>query len=331
VSVTTADPHGRTAKQPTQIPKTGWKDVAVRTIADVKGDNATLLSAGVAFYSLLALVPALVALVSIYGLVADPTDVERQVSDLLGAAPREVRELIESQLESVVEGSSGGIGLATIAGIAVALWSASSGMKNLMTAINVAYDEEETRRFLKLRAVSLVLTLGAIVFLVLAFAVVALLPSLLAGTDLAGPSRVVIGVLRWPALALAFAIGLGVVYRYAPNRDNARWQWVSVGALFATVLWIAGSLLFSVYAANFGRYNETYGSLGAIVVVMLWLFLTAFVVILGAEINAETERQTREDTTEGPEKPLGERGATAADTVGPTAEQVRAQERRGSG
>jgi membrane protein len=305
--------------------------VAVRTVADLKRDNVTLLSAGVAFYSLLALVPALVALVSIYGLVADPTDVERQVSDLLGAAPREVRELIQSQLQSIVDGSSGSIGLATIGGIAIALWSASSGMKNLMTAINVAYEEEETRRFLKLRGISLLLTLGTIVFLVAAFSVVALLPSLVAGTDLAGPARVLIGVLRWPVLAAAFAIGLGVVYRYAPNRDNARWQWVSIGALVATALWIAGSLLFSLYAANFGRYNETYGSLGAIVVVMLWLFLSAFVVILGAEINSETERQTREDTTEGPAKPMGRRGAYAADTVGPTAEQVRGQARRGSG
>ena len=331
MSTTTADSHGRTAEQPTDIPATGWKDVAARTLADVKSDNATLLSAGVAFYSLLALVPALVALVSIYGLVADPTDVERQVADLLGAAPREVRELIETQLESVVDGSSGGIGLATIVGIAVALWSASSGMKNLMTAVNVAYDEEETRKFLKLRGMSLLLTLGAILFLVVAFAVVALLPSLLAGSDLDGPARVVIGVLRWPGLAVGFAVCLSVIYRYAPNRDNARWQWVSVGALVATVLWIAGSLLFSLYAANFGRYNETYGSLGAIVVVMLWLFLTAFVVILGAEINAESERQTMEDTTEGREKPLGQRDAHAADTVGPTAEQVKAQPRRDAG
>lgn len=328
---TTADPHGRTAEHPTDIPKAGWRDVAARTLAETKADNVSLLSAGVAFYALLALVPALIALVSIYGLVANPTGVESQVGDLLGAAPREVRDLIESQLQSIVEGSSRGVGLATVGGIAIALWSASSGMKHLVTAINIAYDEEETRRFLKMRALALALTLGAIAFLVVAFAGVALLPALLAGSDLDGPARTVINVIRWPGLAVAFALALAALYRYAPNRDDARWQWLSVGAILATVLWIAGSLLFSLYAANFGRYNETYGSLGAIVVVLLWLFLTAFVVIFGAELNAETERQTAEDTTEGREEPLGHREAHAADTIGPTAEQVRGDSRPKAG
>ena len=331
MSATSADPHGRSAEHPTEIPKRGWKDVGARTLAETKADNVSLLSAGVAFYALLALVPALIALVSIYGLVADPTEVEDQVADLLGAAPQEVRDLIETQLQSIVEGSSRGVGLATIGGIAIALWSASSGMKHLVTAINIAYDEQETRRFLKMRALALALTLGAIAFLVAAFAVVALLPALLAGSDLDGPARAVINVLRWPGLAVAFGLALAALYRYGPDRDDARWQWLSVGAIVATVLWIAGSLVFSVYAANFGRYNETYGSLGAIVVVLLWLFLTAFAVILGAELNAETERQTAVDTTEGRDKPLGHREAHAADTIGPTAEQVREDSRPEAG
>jgi len=200
-----------------------------------------------------------------------------------------------------------------------------------VTAVNIAYDEQETRRFVRLRALSLVLTLGAIVFLAVAFAVVALLPALLAGSHLDGAARAVIGVLRWPGLAVGFAVGVGVVYRYAPDRDDPKWQWVSVGAVVATLLWIAGSLLFSLYAANFGKYNETYGSLGAVVVVMLWLFLTVYAVILGAELNAETERQTVEDTTEGRERPLGTRDAYAADTVGPTAEVVKARKPASAG
>ena len=271
----------------------GWKDVLVSTWRATKADNVPLLAAGVAFFALLALVPALVALVSVYGLVADPTQVERQVSDLLGAAPTEVRELIETQLESVVDSSNTGIGLGVLVGLLVALWSASSGMRHLVAAVNAAYNESETRPFLRLRGLSLLLTLGAILFVAAAFGTIALLPALLEGTGTSDVARSVINVLRWPLLAVAMAVGLAVLYRFAPNREEPRWEWASIGALVATVLWIVVSLAFSVYAANFGRFNDTYGSLGAIVVVMLWLYLTAYVVIAGAELNAELEQARR--------------------------------------
>ncbi len=315
--------RGRDATHPGEIPAAGWKDVLARTRAQVKRDNIGLLSAGVAFYALLALVPGLVGLVSLYGLVADPTEVESQVGDLLGAAPGEVRDLISTQLSAIVDGPRAGLGLGVAVGLALALWSASSGMKHLITAVNIAYDEQETRGFLKVRALSLGFTAGALVFLVLAFGAVALLPALLAGTGLGDAARLVVGILRWPALAVALMVGLSVLYRYAPVRDNARWAWVSVGAVAATGAWILSSIAFSAYTASFADYNETYGSLGAVVVVMLWLFLTVFVVVCGAELNAELERQTARDTTDGAVRPLGRRDAHAADTVGPTADELR--------
>jgi membrane protein len=317
--------HGRHADRPTEIPRRGWRDVVARTRAEAKIDNVSLLAAGVAFYALLALVPALVAFVSIYGLIANPADVAPHVGDFFGSAPREVRELIETQLESITSSERAQAGIGAVIGVLVALWSASSGMKHAIEGTNAAYDENETRGFLKLRMLSLLMTVGAVAFGLVAFSFIAVLPAALAETQLGGPARLACGILRWPLLAVWLLAALAVFYRYAPDRDEPRWRWVSPGALVATVLWLIGSAMFSIYTANFGKYNETYGSLGAVVVVMLWLFLTGFVVLFGAELNAEIERQTRKDTTEGPAQPLGARQAYAADTVGETAEQVEAR------
>jgi membrane protein len=319
--------RGRNADRPTRIPLRGWWDVFARTRKEVKADNVSLLSAGVAYYALFALVPALVALVSLYGLLANPEDVTRQVSDILSAAPSEVRDLVETQLRSITEGNQNNAWLGVVVGVAVALWSASSGMSKLVAAINLAYDEEETRGFIRQRAVALALTIGAIVFLVVSFAIVAFTPSLLEETGFGDAGRMILNILRWPLLAGGLLVGLAILYRYGPDRDPGRWRWVSPGALVATVLWIAGSLLFSLYTANFGKYNETYGSLGAVVVLMLWLYLTGYSIVFGAELNAEIERQTRRDTTEGRERPLGQRAAHAADTVGPTASEIRGKTR----
>ena len=296
----------------------------VRVKAEAKDDNATLLGAGVAFFALLALVPALVALVSVYGLVADPAKVDQQVEDLLGAAPSEVRNLVATQLSKITHDAGGALGLAAALGVLVALWSASSGVRNLIGAINAAYDEDETRGYVRLRAVSLAFTLGAIVFLVASFVVIAILPGVLADTGLGVVGRIATSVLRWVLLLVGTLVALAVLYRYGPDRHEAAWTWVSPGAIAATALWLAGSALFAVYTANFGKYNETYGSLGAVVVVMLWLYISALAVIFGAELNAELERQTRKDTTVGPARQMGHRDAVAADTLGPTADEVRA-------
>jgi membrane protein len=289
--------RGRDAEAPQRIPKKGWVEVLKRTKAEAKSDNLPLLAAGVAFYALLSLVPALAAMVSIYGLVADPADIDRQVSDALAAAPAEVRDLVSQQLESVTSQSGGGLGLTVVVSVLLALWSASSGMKHLMTAINVAYDEDESRGFLALRLRALALTVGAILFAVVAVGVITVVP------------------LAFPLLAVGVVAGLAVLYRYAPDRDEPRWSWTAPGTIVAAVGWVIASLLFSLYTSTMGSYAETYGALGAVVVLMLWLMITAAMIVVGAEVNAEAERETAEDTTKGPDRPLGTRDAYAADTV----------------
>lgn len=317
-----ADARGRRADTPTEVPAAGWRDITVRTLKEAKADGVPLLAAGVAFFGLLALVPALTAAAGIYGLVADASQAGDRVDDLLGAAPAEVRELVTAQLEGIVTAPDRQAGVAAVAGLVLALWSASSGMQHLLGALNRAYDETETRGFVRLRATSLLLTVGALAFLGLTVTVIAFAPAALADTSVGPATRVVFSILRWPILAAAMVVGLTALYRYGADRDDPRWRWTAPGSLVATTAWLAGSALFSLYTANFSTYDETYGSLGAVVVMMLWLFLTAYVVILGAEINAEAERQTTCDTTEGRRRPLGQRDAHAADTVGPTAEEI---------
>ena len=212
--------RGRDADSPMEIPARGWKDIFTRVKAEAKDDDVTLMAAGVAFYSLLAIVPGLVALISIYGLVATPSDVSRQITSTLSAAPREVRNLVTAQLESITASAGGGAVLGASLGTLVALWSASSGVGHLMDAVNRAYDEEETRGFVRLKLIALALTIGAIVFLVIAFAVIALLPSLLAKTGLGTAGRVLVGLLRWILLMAGMTVGLGVVYRYGPDREE---------------------------------------------------------------------------------------------------------------
>jgi len=320
---TARDPgRGREAKEPTDIPAKGWKDVLARVRVEVKRDRVSSLSAAVAFYALLALVPALVAFVSLYGLIADPSKVDRQVNDWLGTAPREVRELLTAQLQSITENAGTAAGLAVVIGIIAALWSASSGIAHLIEATNIAYDEEETRGFVARRGLALALTSGAVLFMMFALVVITVLPALLADTGLGVVGRVLVGILRWVLLLVGMMLALSVLYRYAPDRDNPRWSWTSPGAILATVLWVMASAVFAVYTANFGKYNETYGSLGAVVVLMLWLYFTVLCVIVGAELNAELERQTRRDTTQGSPKPLGSRDAEVADTIGATAEEL---------
>jgi membrane protein len=313
--------RGRAAERPAEIPRRGWKDILVRLRRDMRDDNVSLLAAGVAFYALLALVPALVALVSAYGLVADPADIERNVDDALAAAPAEVRDLVRSQLSSIVDSSPSGLRLGAIVGLAVALWSASSGMKNLVTAITLAYDERETRGFVRLRGLSLVLTVGAVVWGALALMVLVILPNRLSDSGATGVIRSLAMIVRWPVAAVLVMAALAVLYRYAADRDRPRWNWASPGAVVATVVWVAASIGFSIYTANFGRYNETYGALGAVIVVMLWLAISAYVVIAGAELNGQIEHQTAVDTTTGRPRPMGERDAYVADTLGPSTER----------
>jgi membrane protein len=305
--------HGRRAEVPRQIPARGWRDIATRTLTEVKADQVPLLGAGVAFYALLSLFPAIIAGVSLYGLVADPQTVRDQLNQLTTLLSPETARIVGTQLEQVTSGAGGALGLATVIGILTALWSASSGMKALITGVNLAYDEPEGRKFAKLRGLAMVLTLGAMVLMAVALTLIIGFPAL-ADSWPAG-LRWTVGALRWVLLAGLLIAALAVLYRYAPDRDQPRWSWVSWGSAVATVLWILASIGFSVYVNAFGNYNKTYGALAGIIILMFWLYLTAFVVLVGAELNAEMELQTVEDTTAGPTRPMGQRDAYAADHV----------------
>jgi membrane protein len=307
------DGRGRQATQPQQIPPKGWTDIAKRVRTEVKQDQVPLLAAGVAFYGLLSLFPAIIAGVSLYGLVADPDTVRRQLDQLTGMLSPETAKILGNQISQITSGAGGALGLATVVGILVALWSASSGMKALVTGVNLAYDETETRKFLRLRGLALLLTVGAMVLTAVALGLIVAFPAVTG--DWPTLLRWTASVLRFVLLAGLLIVGLAVLYRYAPDRDEPRWSWVSWGSVVATVLWVLASVGFSVYANFFGNYNKTYGALAGVVILMLWLWLTALVVLVGAELNTEMELQTAKDTTAGPERPMGQRDAHAADHV----------------
>ena len=308
--------RGRLATRPWQIPWQGWKDVLWRVGDELENDDVMDVAAGVAFYALLALFPALIATISIYGIVADPGDIVQQVHRLTLAIPANARSVITQQMGEIAAGSVAELRLSLLVSLAVALFSASSGVAALMRGINKAYDETETRGWIRTRLLALSFTLGLAAFVVFSVAVITLLPPLMEHVGLEASARSLIEVFRWPIMAAATMFGLGVLYRYAPNRTPAKWQWVSPGAVLATLIWTLASLSFSLYAANFGRFNKTYGTLGGAVVLGLWLFLSALAILLGAELNSELEQQTEKDSTIGPPRPMGERGAAAADQLG---------------
>lgn len=308
--------RGRDATTPTAIPLRGWKDVLWRVKDEIGDDHLTIIAAGVAFYSLLALIPALAAVIAIWGLVADPATIESQIASLGQLLPASVQGLLEQQMSRIAAQSSASLGLGAIASILFSLWSANKGMKAVLEAIQIAYDEQDQRGFVKKNAVSLVMTLGAIVAGLVVIGLVLVMPAVFGVVGLESAAATAVSVLRWPFLFVLVIAALGVIYRYGPNRDRPRWRWVSPGAIVATILWLLGSLGFSYYVSNFGSYNETYGSLGAVVILLMWFFLTAFFILLGAELNAEVERQTRRDTTVGAPEEMGGREAYAADTLG---------------
>jgi membrane protein len=304
---------GGQAEKPTQVPAKGWVQIAKRGWAEAKVDNVPLLAAGMAYYTFLAIFPALIAAVLLYGLFADPATISQQINGLGTALPAPVKDLITQQL--TMASGSGKAGLGAVIAILLALFSASGGMGNLMTAINTAYDEEETRGFIKKRAVALALTLGAIVFLLLVVALVAVLPAVLGFLGTSTLVTILIQVVRWVLIVVVITSALAVLYRVAPDRDAPKMRWVSVGAGIATLLWIIASIGFSLYVSNFSSYAKTYGALAGIVILLLWLFITSYAILLGAEINAESEQQTIADTTKGPAQPVGQRDAVKADSV----------------
>lgn len=310
--------RGRNADRPRAIPKPGWRDIALRVKDEITRDHVSIVSAGVAFFGLVAIFPAIAALISIAGLVLDPASIEAQLEELAGVLPENAAAIVQDQAREVAQGAATGVGLAAAGGILLSLYSASKGMKTLMEGMNIAYDEEESRGFIALNITALALTLFLIVGVLIAFAATLAAPALLGAMGLSEGVKAAVTYGRWPLLALLTIFGLAVVNRYGPSRENPKWQWVSVGAIVSTIIWVLGSIAFSIYVRNFGSYNETYGALGGVIILLTWLWLSAFIVLLGAELNSEIEHQTANDTTTGDPMPRGERGAAKADTVGRT-------------
>jgi membrane protein len=308
--------HGRQAESPSDIPPPGWKDIILRVYQNLGKHRVIALAAGVAFYALLAVFPAVAALVAIYGFLADPATIASHLDSVAGLLPGGAIEVIRDQMTRIASHGRSTLGLTFAFGLGVSLWSANAGMKAIIDALNLVYNEEEKRGFIKLNLVSLTFTLLTIIFVLFSIAAIAVVPVALAYVGLGDVTSTLVKYGRWPILFIMVAAGLAALYRYGPSRCLPKWRWITWGSAFGAVAWMIVSLLFSWYAANFGSYNETYGSLGAVIGFMMWLWLSAIVVLLGAELDAEMEHQTAKDTTTGNSKPMGDRGAYVADTVG---------------
>jgi membrane protein len=310
-----AEPErGRQADTPSEISAKGWKDIALRLYQEFGNDRILLVAAGVTFYAILALFPAVAALVSIYGAVADPSTINTHLNELRGILPDGAIDIVGGQVQRLTATGDTALGLTAIFSILLSLWSANGGMKAIFDALNIAYEEEEKRSFVMLNLQSLAFTAGALLFVVLALTGIVVVPAALQVLGL-DQKAWYIALLRFPALLVLVIGTLAVLYRYGPSRRKPKWRWVTWGSAVAGTLWLVASGLFSWYVANFGSYNETYGSLGAAIGFMTWIWLSTTVVLLGAELNAEMEHQTARDTTVGGGKPLGARQARMADTV----------------
>jgi membrane protein len=308
--------RGRQARAPLQIPWRGWEDILVRTYHEIQQDRLLALAAGVVFYSLLALFPAIAAGVSVYALFADAATISKHLSIAADIVPAGTLDLLGEEISRIAAKSDGRLTAGFLAGLAIALWSANAGMKAIFDALNTIYDEEEKRGLIWLNVVSLFFTICAIAAAGLAVALVVLFPLILAAFGLRSIDAPLVAYLRWPLMFVLIIFGLAVLYRYGPSRRLAKWRWLNVGSVFAALAWLAVSSLFSWYLGNFANYNATYGALGAVVGLMMWMWFSTIVVLIGAELNSEIEHQTARDSTVGPEKPLGARGAVMADTVG---------------
>lgn len=306
--------RGRGADSPRDIPAKGWKDILIRTWKEFGDDQAPLVAAGITFYTLLALFPAMGAFAALYGLFADVAEAQRHLALLQVVLPPDTLRLVGEQLVRLSAGHEGGLSLAFVGGLLLSIWSANGATKAMITAMNIAYDETEKRSFVRKTATSLAFTLGLLLFGLATVAVLAIPAAIepFAGVQAATLFRWV----TYPALLVALGFGLALLYRFGPSRDRVRWRWITWGSATALLLWVAASAAFSIYVANFADYEKTYGSLGAVIGFLMWLYFSAQVVLLGAELNSEIEHQTVKDTTVGPERPLGVRGAVMADTVG---------------
>lgn len=296
----------------------GWRHLngALRRVKDrVQEDRILLVGAGIAFFALLALFPAITALVAITGLLIDAADVTERIAPVVNLLPEGAAKIILDQVRDVATAQTDSLGLGAAIAIAVALYSASKGIGNLVQGINIAYAEEERRGFVKLNATMLGLTLFVVLMSVLVVTVLALAPAAVAIFSESSFWKTLVNSARWPVLFLMAMFTLTILYRYGPSRRNARWQWVAPGSFVACALWVAGTAAFAIYVQSFARYNETFGALGGVIILLTWLWLSAVVALIGAMIDAEIEEQMVADTTVGEARPAGKRGAVKADRI----------------
>lgn len=308
------DGRGRTAHSPLQIPLEGWKDILARTRKEFVDDQIPMISAGVSFYTLLALFPGLAAFVALYGLFADVGEAQRHLQVLSRILPSGALKFIGEQMIRMAAAQKGGLSLTFVVGLVTSLWSANGAIKAMMTGLNIAYEEHETRSFVRKNLISLAFTLGLLVFGVAAVGVLGAGPAVEAYAG--HHAAMTLNLVSWPILLAAMAVGVALLYRFGPSRDPVRFEWITWGSGVAMLLWLAVSALFSLYVGNFAHYDKTYGSLGAVVGFMMWNWLSNLVILGGAELNSEVEHQTAVDTTIGAPRPMGTRRAKMADTLG---------------
>jgi membrane protein len=308
--------RGRSADTPSDIPAKGWKDILWRVSRGISENRIPLIAAGVTFYTLLSIFPGIAALISIYGLFADPSTIASQLDTVPNVAPGGAIQILRDEMTRLASGGGTTLGVGFLISLVISLWTTNSGVSALFDALNIVYGEEEKRGLIRYYMATLTFTFGAILFLLVAIAVVVLLPVVLSYLPLPGGTDLIVKIARWPIIFVLVALALAVLYRYGPSRSQPRWRWITGGSAFAALVWLAASVLFSRYVENFGSYNKTYGSLGAIVGFMTWIWISIIVVLVGAKLDAEMEHQTARETTTGEPKPLGMRGAKMADTVG---------------
>jgi membrane protein len=310
--------RGRKARTPAHIPWRGWKDIFIRTYHEVQEDRLLSLAAGVAFYSLVALFPAIAAGVSIYAFFSNAASITNHLSLVADIVPGTALDLVREEITRIAGRSDGKLTSGFLIGFAIALWSANAGIKAIFDALNIIYDEQEKRGIVWLNLVSLFFTICGIAGALIGLGAIVVFPLVLAALGASSlDTPLMIGILRWPALFFLVIVALALLYRYGPSRRLAKWRWISVGSVFAAVTWLLVSYLFSWYLANVANYSATYGALGAVVGLMMWMWLSIIVILVGAELNSEIEHQTAIDSTAGLPRPLGARGAVVADTVGP--------------
>jgi membrane protein len=309
------DGSGRSAQSPAGIPPPGWKQVLWRLWREAISDHLGMAAASCAFYAMFALFPAISVMISIYGLLIDPASVEPQLQAIEAYLPQAAYEMIAGRVRDLAAKAPSALTWNLVISTLIALWSASAATRGMLVALNVAYEEEEKRSLIRFHLTALALTLGGIFILILGLTAIVGLPTLLKVTWFGALGNMLLSLLTFSLLLGFLIFWLAILYRFGPSRRQAQWRWISSGSVLAAILWILASALFSFYVANFASYDAMYGSLGAVMIVLLWFFISAYAVLLGAELNAELELQTARDTTTGGPRPMGKRGAFVADHV----------------